>query len=180
MPNLAAGAFETATFSLLASTIGSYAIPFTVSGAEPRGGIPGHATDRRRFHHALGERPARPHRPSGHGLIENGSPPVGNTFNYTYQVKSPLPAFGVTFDDPLSPSILLGRSLTVDNGTCTTSVVSNSVYCDIGSLGGQQSDISFSATPTVAGAFGNTATVGMTGDDIHPTNNSVTVTVQPK
>jgi hypothetical protein len=114
------------------------------------------------------------------GSSNNGSPPVGNTFNYTYQVKSPLPAFGVTFDDPLSPSILLGRSLTVDNGTCTTSVVSNSVYCDIGSLGGQQSDISFSATPTVAGAFGNTATAGMTGDDIHPTNNSVTVTVQPK
>jgi uncharacterized repeat protein (TIGR01451 family) len=117
------------------------------------------------------------------GSSNNGSPPVGGTFNYTYQVKNngPLPAFGVTFDDPLPLSILLGSSLTVDNGTCTTSVVSNSVHCDIGSLGaGQQSDISFSATPTVAGAFGNTATVGMTGDDIHPTNNSVTVTVQPK
>jgi hypothetical protein len=76
---------------------------------------------------------------------------------------------------------MLGSTLAVDNGTCAADAAANSVHCDIGNLGvGQQSDITFSATPTAAGAFGNTATVAMTGTDTHPANGSVTVTVQPK
>ena len=117
------------------------------------------------------------------GSSNNGSPPVGSTFNYTFQVKNngPLPAAGVTFDDPLPAAITLGSTLTIDNGTCAADASANSVHCDIGDLGvGQQSTITFSATPTAVGSFGNTATVAMTGTDTHPANNSVTITVQPR
>jgi uncharacterized repeat protein (TIGR01451 family) len=183
MPNLAPGASETATFSLLASAAGSYQIPFGASELIPDPQCSGCQT-------AVGDSATLavnvhpgPTDIQVTGSSNNGSPPVGGTFNYTFQVKDngPLPASGVTFDDSLPPAILLGGTLTVDNGTCTANPASNSVHCDIGNLGtGQQSDITFSATPTAAGAFGNTATVAMTGTDTHPANNSVTVTVQPK
>jgi uncharacterized repeat protein (TIGR01451 family) len=117
------------------------------------------------------------------GSANNGSPPVGGSFSYTFQVKDngPLPAGGVTIDDALPASILLGGSVTVDNGTCSISFVTNSVHCDIGALGvGQQSHITIGATPTAAGAFADTATVAMTGADTHPANDQFTVTVQPK
>lgn len=40
------------------------------------------------------------------GSSNNGSPPVGSTFNYTFQVKNngPIPAGGVTSDDALPAS----------------------------------------------------------------------------
>lgn len=113
----------------------------------------------------------------------NGSPPVGSTFTYTFQVKDngPLPASDVTFDDTLPSPIQLGSTLTVDIGTCTADFADNSVHCDIGNLNtGQQATITFSATPTTTGTFGDTAVAGMAGTDTHPANNSVTVTVQPK
>ncbi len=73
---------------------------------------------------------------------------------------------------------MLGSTLTIDNGTCAANAAANSVHCDIGNLDvGQQSNITFSATPTAAGAFGNTAAIAMTGTDTQPANNSVTVTV---
>jgi large repetitive protein len=108
---------------------------------------------------------------------------VGSSFTYTFQVKNngPLPAFGVTFDDTLPASIQVGNTVTVNAGSCTSSVSTNSVHCDIGNLAvGQQSTISFSATPTATGSFGDTATVAMSNTDTQPANNSVTVTVQPK
>jgi uncharacterized repeat protein (TIGR01451 family) len=117
------------------------------------------------------------------GSFNNGSPPLGSTFNYTFQVKNngPLPAGGVTFDDTLPASIRLVGNPTIDIGACVANTVSNSVHCDIGNLGvGQQSTITLSATPTAAGVLANTATVAMTGPDGHPANNNVTVTVQPK
>ncbi len=71
---------------------------------------------------------------------------------------------------------MLGSTLTIDNGTCAANAAANSVHCDIGNLDvGQQSNITFSATPTAAGAFGNTAAIAMTGTDTQPANNSVTV-----
>jgi large repetitive protein len=181
MPNLAPGASETATFSLLASAPGDYQIPFGATGLQPIGGgefqsVGDSATL------AVTAQPG-PTDIQVTGSSNNGSPPVGSTFNYTFQVKNngPLPAAGVTFDDPLPAAIALGSTLTVDNGTCAVDAAANSVHCDIGSLNvGQQSDITFSATPTAAGSFGNTATVAMTGTDTQPANNSVTVTVQPR
>ena len=181
MPNLAPGASETATFSLLASAPGNYQIPFGASAEVPLGGgafqsVGDSAT--------LGvNAQAGPTDIQVTGSSNNGSPAVGSTFNYTFQVKNngPLPAAVVTFDDSLPAAITLGSTLTIDNGSCAAGAATNSVHCDIGDLGvGQQSTITFSATPTATGAFGNTAKVAMTGMDTHPANDSVTVTVQPR
>jgi len=181
MPNLAPGASETATFSLVASAPGSYQIQFGASALVPLGNgafqsVGDSAT-------LTVSAQAGPTDVQVTGSSNNGSPPVGSTFNYTFQVKNngPLTAAGVTFDDPLPAAITLGGTLTVDNGSCAADAAANSVHCDIGNLGvGQQSTITFSATPTATGAFGNTATVAMTGTDTHPANDSVTVTVQPR
>jgi uncharacterized repeat protein (TIGR01451 family) len=183
MPNLAPGASESATFSILASTTGSYDIPFGVAAAIPDPNTPG-ASD------IIGDQATLtvnvqpgPTDIQVTGSANSGSPPLGGTFNYTFQVKNngPIPAGGVTFDDALPVSIHVAANPTVDVGSCTANTVSNSVHCDIGNLGvGQQSTISLAATPNVAGAFANTATIAMTGADTHPANNSVTVTVQPK
>jgi hypothetical protein len=71
-------------------------------------------------------------------------------------------------------------NLTANDGSCTASAA-GSIRCDIGSLAvGQQATISFSATPTAAGAVGNKATIAMAAADTQPANSSVTVTVQPK
>jgi uncharacterized repeat protein (TIGR01451 family) len=117
------------------------------------------------------------------GSTNNGSPPVGSSFTYTFQVKDngPLPASGVTFDDTLPPAIVLGSSLSASIGTCTPSAATNSVHCDIGDLPvGQQSVISFTASPTTTGTFPDTATIAMLGPSTQPAHESVTVTVQPK
>jgi uncharacterized repeat protein (TIGR01451 family) len=183
MPNLAAGASETATFSLVASTVGTYDIPFSVSGTVPVPGEPGTLQlvgDSVTL--SVNAQPG-PTDVQVTGSSNNGGPPVGSVFTYTFQVKNngPLPAFGVTFDDPLPATIALTGNVTTNDGACTASATSDSIHCDIGSLAvGQQATISFSATPTAAGAVANKATIAMIAPDTQPANNSVTVTVQPK
>lgn len=182
MPNLAPGASESATLSILATAVGSYQIPFGASALEADPANPG-VSD------AVGDSAilsvtAQPGPTDIQvtGSSNNGSPPVGSSFSYTFQVKDngPLAAAGVTFDDQLPAAITVGTS-TTDNGSCTTSTATNSVHCDIGALAvGSQSDITISATPTTTGAFADTATVAMTGADTHAANNTVSVTVQPK
>jgi uncharacterized repeat protein (TIGR01451 family) len=183
MPNLAPGASETATFSLLASAAGDYQIAFGAAAEQSVPGSPGQFQ-------AIGDSVTLavsvhpgPTDIQVTGSSNNGSPAVGGTFSYTFRVKDngPLPASGVTFDDTLPAGILLGSALTIDNGTCSASPAASSVHCDIGNLGtGQQSTITFSASPTATGAFANTGVTAMTGTDTHPANNSVTVTVQPR
>jgi uncharacterized repeat protein (TIGR01451 family) len=183
MPNLAPGASESATFSILASAVGTDDIPFGVAAAIPDTNTPG-ASD------IIGDqatltvnvRPG-PTDIQVTGSSNNGSPPLGSTFSYTFQVKNngPLAAGGVTFDDTLPASIRLVGSPAIDIRSCTANTVSNSVHCDIGDLSvGEQSTILLSATPTTGGVFANTATIAMTGPDSHPANDNVTVTVQPK
>lgn len=183
LPPLQPGASETATISLLANAVGDYQVPFGVSALEPDPGSPG-------VFDALGDSATLsvsaqpgPTDIQVTGSSNSGAPPVGGTFNYTFQVKNngPLPASGVTFDDPLPGAIVLGTTVTADHGSCTVNPTSNSVHCDIGSLVvGQQSNISFPAIPAGAGVFTNTAAVAMTGSDTHPANNGFTVTVQPR
>jgi uncharacterized repeat protein (TIGR01451 family) len=184
LPNLAAGGSESATFALLASTIGTYSIPFTVSGAEPSTTVPGALQ-------VVGDSASLsvnvtpgPTDIQVTGSSNNGSPSVGSTFDYTFQVKNngPLPAYGVTFDDPLaSPLITLGSLLSVSDGTCTVDVLANSVHCDIGNLGvGQQSVITFAATPHVTGSVADQGSAAMTGTDTQTSNNSAVVIVQPR
>jgi uncharacterized repeat protein (TIGR01451 family) len=185
MPNLAPGASETATFSLLASAAGSYQIPFNASAEVPVPGAPGEFTD-------VADSVTLPVTVQAAtavtdvqvtGSSNNGSPSVGSTFTYTFQVKDngPQSAPGVTFDTTLPAAIHLGSTLTASIGTCTANAAAGSIHCNIGTLAtGQQSVIAFSATATAAGTFGTTATAAFTGTDTHPANNSVTVTVQPR
>jgi uncharacterized repeat protein (TIGR01451 family) len=183
MPGLQPGASESATFSLVASAAGSYDIQFGFSAGEPIPDLPGALqifSDSATL--PVNALPG-PTDIQVTGSSNTGSPPVGSRFNYTFQVKNdgPLPATGVTFDDPLPASVALVGTVTVDNGSCNANTVSNSVHCDIGDLGvGQQSDITFAATPTAAGVFGNTAKIAMTASDTHPANDQFAVTVQPK
>jgi uncharacterized repeat protein (TIGR01451 family) len=183
LPNLQPGASETATFSLLASAVGTDEIQFGASGGEPVPGSPGALQGVGDFVTLPVSVQPGPTDIQVTGSSNNGSPLVGGGFSYTFQVKNngPLPAAGVTFDDPLPASILVGSAVTVDTGTCSTNAVTNTVHCDVGDLGvGQQSDITFAATPTAAGVFADTASVAMTAADTHPANDQFTVTVQPK
>jgi uncharacterized repeat protein (TIGR01451 family) len=169
--------------SLVESAVGTYQIPFGVSALEPVPGSPGVSQG---FGDSLTlpvDAQPGPTDIQVTGSSNNGSPPIGNTFSYAFQVKNngPLPASGVTFDDPLPGTVQLTGGVTIDNGSCLVNPVTNSLHCDIGNLGvGQQSDIVFSAAPSAAGVFGNTAAVAMAGMDTHPASDSFTVTVQPK
>jgi uncharacterized repeat protein (TIGR01451 family) len=116
------------------------------------------------------------------GSSNNGSPPVGSPFSYTFQVKDngPQGASGVTFDDTLPATIGL-TSFSTSIGTCTAGASPGSVHCELGDLAvGQQATIVITAVPSATGAVTNTAKVGMIGDDTQSANNSVGVTVQPR
>jgi uncharacterized repeat protein (TIGR01451 family) len=118
------------------------------------------------------------------GSSNNGSPPVGSQFVYTFQVKDngPFGASGVTFDDTLPAGTeLAGLPGFNGAGSCTADAASSSVHCNIGDLSvGQQAVITVPAIATGIGTFANTATTGMDGPDSHLDNNNVTVTVQPR
>ncbi len=183
LANLAPGASESATFSLLAATPGSYEIPFNVVGGQPIPDSPGALQIISDAATLTVDVEAAPTDIQVTGSANNGSPSVGSTFDYTFQVKNngPSGAPGVTFDDALPPSILLGGQIAVDNGSCTLNPLSDSVHCDVGNLAvGQQSTIAFSATPWAAGVFANTGTVSMTAAERQPANNAFTITVQPR
>jgi uncharacterized repeat protein (TIGR01451 family) len=114
------------------------------------------------------------------GSSNNGSPPVGQPFQYTFQVKDngPQGAYGVTFDDTL-PAALTLTGVAASLGTCSSA--GDAIHCDVGTLGtGQQSNIVVTAIPTATGSVTDTATIAMTGPDTQPANNSVGVTVQPR
>jgi len=114
------------------------------------------------------------------GSSNNGSPPVGQAFQYTFQVKDngPQGASGVTFDDTLPPSLTFA-GVSASIGNCSN--VANAIHCDVGTLStGQQSNIVITAVATGTGSVTDTASVGMTGLDTHPANNAVSVTVQPR
>jgi uncharacterized repeat protein (TIGR01451 family) len=116
------------------------------------------------------------------GSSNNGSPPVGSPFSYTFQVKDngPQGASSVTFDDTLPATIGL-TGFSTSTGTCAAGASPGSVHCELGDLAvGQQATIVITAVPAATGAATNTASVGMTGPDSQPANNSVGVTVQPR
>lgn len=183
MPNLAPGASETATFSIVASAIGSYQF-FLGASAEQSDG----ANDGGFNIVADSVNPTVTAQPGPTdiqvtGSSNTGSPPLGSAFAYTFQVKNngPLPATGVTFDDQLPAAITLDGVPATNNGSCTANATTNSVHCDIGDLAvGAQSVITIPATAATTGALADTATIAMTAADTHPANDAVTVTVQPR
>jgi uncharacterized repeat protein (TIGR01451 family) len=117
------------------------------------------------------------------GSASTGSPALGSTFSYTFQVKNngSQAAYSVVFDDLLPPSLTLAGVAT-DTGTCSGGAVANSVHCDLGALAvGRQVKIVITAVaPATGGSITDTAAVSMSGPDTQPANNSVSVTVQPK
>jgi len=117
------------------------------------------------------------------GSSSTGSPPLGSTFSYTFQVKDngPQGAYGVSFDDALPAALAVGGAST-DTGTCSTDPLANSVHCDLGNLavGAQAKIVVTAVAPAVSEIITDTATIAMIGPDTHPANNSVSVTVQTK
>jgi uncharacterized repeat protein (TIGR01451 family) len=117
------------------------------------------------------------------GSASNGSPALGSLFSYKFQIKNngKVDASGVTFDDPLPPSVT-GTRASTDTGSCAVDTVANSVHCDLGALAaGKQATITVEATaPSSPGAVTNTATAGLAGTDANPGNNRTSVAVQPK
>jgi len=113
------------------------------------------------------------------GSANTGSPAVGSTFTYTFQVKNSGPAAtsgGVSFTDAL-PSSVAFVSLSTTTGSCTGGAV---VDCALGDLPvGGQAVIQVSVTaPSSPQAISNTASVALAAQtDRDPRNNAVTVNV---
>jgi uncharacterized repeat protein (TIGR01451 family) len=109
MPNLSPGKSETATFSILASAAGSFDVPFGVAAAIPDPGSPGASeTVGDSLTLAVKVRSAATDIEIA-GSSNKGSPPLGSTFTYTFQVNDngPFAASAQAFDDSLPPSIHL-------------------------------------------------------------------------
>jgi uncharacterized repeat protein (TIGR01451 family) len=137
------------------------------------------------------------------GAASNGSPAVGSTFTYTYQIKNAGPwgtGGGLTFVDTLpAPLTYVSSSLEqfgIDRSTGQVvqgvnpngcSVVGQTVSCRIGDLdnGGAFNQATIALTVAASGApqqIVNTASVHTVSpqEDSNPTNNGVTVSVTTK
>ena len=117
------------------------------------------------------------------GFASNGSPPLGSTFTYTFQVKNggSQVADAVAFTDTLPASVgLAGASTTASGGSCTAAA--GTVSCSLGTLpvGTQALVVITAIAPSTAGAVTNTASVTSQFGDLNLANNSVGVTIQPK
>jgi uncharacterized repeat protein (TIGR01451 family) len=176
---VAPGQSVSATFTATAS--GPNAYVDQVNAALDFGGIPPTAVSRDSVNYSIPVSPG-PTDIQVTGSSNNGSPTVGSTFAYTFQVEDngPQAAYGVTFDDPL-PASTTPLSVSSDNGNCTLSASTNSVHCDVGLLGvGAQSNIVISAAARSGGTVTNTASIAMQGPDTKPANNTVAVTISPR
>jgi uncharacterized repeat protein (TIGR01451 family) len=117
------------------------------------------------------------------GSSNQGSPPLGSVFTYTFQVKNngPFTTFGgVSFTDPL-PVALSFVDVTTDTGSCTAGP---EVGCALGDLAvGQQATIRIDVqAPNAAQSLTNAVSIALTGPqaDRNPSNDTVSVTVTAK
>jgi uncharacterized repeat protein (TIGR01451 family) len=117
------------------------------------------------------------------GSSNQGSPPLGSQYTYTFQVKNngPFATFGgVSFTDSL-PLALTFAGVTTDTGACAGGA---SVSCALGDLAvGAQATIRVDVqAPTTAQTVTNTASAVISGPqtDRNPANNAVAVTVTAK
>jgi uncharacterized repeat protein (TIGR01451 family) len=175
---LAGGASGTATFSLVpqvAGTIDSFAWSF--------GTISGITTTSPTSIDLTSQVAPAPTDIQVTGFASTGSPTVGSTFTYTFQVKNngPQPAPGVSFADVIPDGeTFVSASTNLVGQTCELSA--GQVSCSLGDLAvGAQANVTLTviAPPTPA-TITDTATVSMTVTDLKPSNNSVAVTVQIK
>ena len=117
------------------------------------------------------------------GFASTGSPTVGSTFTYTFQVKDngPQPAPGVSFADVIpADETFVSASTNLAGQTCALSA--GQVSCSLGDLAvGAQANVTLTViAPSTPTMITDTATVSMTVTDLKPSNNSVAVTVQVK
>jgi len=116
------------------------------------------------------------------GSSNNGSPPLGSAFTYTFQVRNagPFATFGgVSFTDVL-PASLTFLDVASDVGTCSGGAT---VSCAIGDLSvGRQATIKILVqAPPAAQTIANTASVAIGQQtDRNPANDSFTVTVSSR
>jgi uncharacterized repeat protein (TIGR01451 family) len=113
------------------------------------------------------------------GAASTGSPAVGSTYSYTFQIKDngPWAAPGVTFSDTLPSAVSLAGVISTA-GTC--SVAGATISCNPGDLPvGAQANVTLTVqAPATPQTFTDTASVSMADSDRQPANNSVGVTVQ--
>jgi uncharacterized repeat protein (TIGR01451 family) len=175
---VAAGASGTATFSLvppLAGTIDSFAFS--------SGTIGGISTTSFGTIDLTSQVAPAPTDLQVTGFASTGSPTVGSTFTYTFQVKDngPQPAPGVSFADVIpAGETFVSASTNLAGQTCGLSA--GQVNCSLGDLAvGAQANVTITViAPSTPTTITDTATVSMTVTDLKPSNNSVAVTVQVK
>lgn len=117
------------------------------------------------------------------GSASTGSPAIGSTYSYIFQVKNsgPQAATAATFSDPLHAAI--GYVSATVNGASTVCGMSNSVVsCDLGTInsGAQVTVVINVIAPAASGIYSNTGAVSSSVADPQPNNNSFTVNVQVK
>jgi uncharacterized repeat protein (TIGR01451 family) len=177
---LAPGALASATVSIVSATPGAFAVDAAAIGQIPLGGS-GFQVVATPAELAVPVAPG-PTDVQVTGSSNNGSPPVGSPFTYTFQVKDngPQGAAGVTFDDALPGTIALS-SVTTSLGACTAGPTPGSIHCALGDLAvGQQATIAITAIPTATGPVTDVASIAAAGPDTQPANDTVGVTVQPR
>jgi uncharacterized repeat protein (TIGR01451 family) len=174
---LAGGASGSATFTLIPQVLGTY--DFTALAA---GTIDAVTSTSNTIDLTSQVAPA-PTDLQVTGFASTGSPPVGSTFTYTFQVKDngPQPAPGVSFADTIpAAETLVSATNNVPGQSCALSA--GQVSCSLGDLAvGAQANVTITViAPSTPTTITDTATVSMNVTDLKPANNAVSVTVQVK
>jgi uncharacterized repeat protein (TIGR01451 family) len=120
------------------------------------------------------------------GSARNGGPNQGTGDTFTWQIKNntgntPVP--NVAFTLPLPPSFQF-VSASASQGTCggvATNAIGGTLTCNLASLpGGQTMVVTVNFVPLQTGDVSTTGSATFGGTDTNTSNNSFTVTIQPK
>ena len=120
------------------------------------------------------------------GSAQNGGPNVGTGDTFTWQIKNNTgntAVSNVVFTLPL-PSTYQFVDASASQGTCSgisAGSAGGTLTCALSSLpGGQTLLVNVDFVPLQAGTFSANGSATFTGTDTQPSNNSFTVTIQPK
>jgi uncharacterized repeat protein (TIGR01451 family) len=120
------------------------------------------------------------------GSARNGGPNVGTGDTYVWQIKDNTgntPASNVVFTLAL-PSNMQFLDATPSQGSCsgvTSGSTGGTLTCNLASLpGGQTLVVTVDFVPLQAGSVSATGSASFGGTDSNPSNNSFTVTIQPR
>jgi uncharacterized repeat protein (TIGR01451 family) len=112
------------------------------------------------------------------GSIPFGSPNIGSSFAYSFQVKNAGPdsAPGATLVDVLPTGMSFG-SASVNDAVIPCSQTDQTVTCPLGTIknGAQVTVLFLAVSPSVAGTDTNSATATSLVSDPKPTNNTVNI-----